>query len=163
MVGLSEKADAYPSQLSGGQKQRVAIARALANRPKVLLCDEATSALDPLTTKAILGLLKKINTDFGLTILLITHEMAVIREICTRVAVMDNHRIVEIRPGRGRHCRRQKRIGKDALRLRDGCGEPFSSRYRPGHHRPIEGLRLHRLCQRCRVLQARYLRGGAQI
>jgi D-methionine transport system ATP-binding protein len=98
LVGLSEKAAAYPSQLSGGQKQRVAIARALANRPKVLLCDEATSALDPLTTKAILGLLKKINTDFGLTILLITHELAIIREICTRVAVMDNNRIVETGP-----------------------------------------------------------------
>jgi D-methionine transport system ATP-binding protein len=98
LVGLSEKADAYPSQLSGGQKQRVAIARALANRPKVLLCDEATSALDPSTTKAILALLKRINEDFGLTILLITHEMAVIREICNHVAIMDNNRIVEAGP-----------------------------------------------------------------
>lgn len=98
LVGLSEKADAYPSQLSGGQKQRVAIARALANRPKVLLCDEATSALDPSTTKAILALLKRINKDFGLTILLITHEMAVIREICNRVAIMDDNRIVEVGP-----------------------------------------------------------------
>jgi D-methionine transport system ATP-binding protein len=98
LVGLSEKADAYPAQLSGGQKQRVAIARALANRPKVLLCDEATSALDPLTTKAILALLKSINRELGLTILLITHEMAVIREICNRVGVMDNSRIVETGP-----------------------------------------------------------------
>jgi D-methionine transport system ATP-binding protein len=95
LVGLSEKASVYPAQLSGGQKQRVAIARALANNPKVLLCDEATSALDPLTTKAILGLLKDINLNFGLTILLITHEMTVIREICNRVAVLDNNRIVE--------------------------------------------------------------------
>lgn len=98
LVGLSDKADAYPSQLSGGQKQRVAIARALANRPEVLLCDEATSALDPLTTKSILALLQDINRSFGLTIVLITHEMAVIREICHRVAVMDNHRIVETGP-----------------------------------------------------------------
>ena len=98
LVGLSDKADAYPSQLSGGQKQRVAIARALANRPEVLLCDEATSALDPLTTKSILELLRDINRSFGLTIVLITHEMAVIREICNRVAVMDNHRVVEAGP-----------------------------------------------------------------
>ena len=98
LVGLSDKADAYPSQLSGGQKQRVAIARALANRPQVLLCDEATSALDPLTTKSILGLLRDINRDFGLTIVLITHEMSVIREICHRVAVMDSNRIVETGP-----------------------------------------------------------------
>ncbi|MDD5167513.1 MAG: methionine ABC transporter ATP-binding protein [Syntrophales bacterium] len=95
LVGLSDKADAFPSQLSGGQKQRVAIARALANRPKVLLCDEATSALDPLTTKSILGLLRDINRNFGLTIVLITHEMSVIREICHRVAVIDSNRIVE--------------------------------------------------------------------
>ncbi|OPY68813.1 MAG: Methionine import ATP-binding protein MetN [Syntrophorhabdaceae bacterium PtaU1.Bin034] len=98
VVGLSEKADAYPAQLSGGQKQRVAIARALANRPKVLLCDEATSALDPLTTKSILGLLKDINQKFGLTIVLITHEMAVVREICNRVAVIDSNHIVETGP-----------------------------------------------------------------
>jgi D-methionine transport system ATP-binding protein len=95
VVGLSDKADTYPAQLSGGQKQRVAIARALANRPKVLLCDEATSALDPLTTKSILELLKDINRRFALTIVLITHEMAVIREICNRVAVIDSNHIVE--------------------------------------------------------------------
>jgi D-methionine transport system ATP-binding protein len=95
LVGLSDKVKAYPSQLSGGQKQRVAIARALANKPKVLLCDEATSALDPLTTKSILELLKEINRQLGLTIVLITHEMGVIREICDRVAVIDNNHIVE--------------------------------------------------------------------
>ncbi len=95
LVGLSDKAKAYPSQLSGGQKQRVAIARALATEPKVLLCDEATSALDPMTTRSILALLKDINQKLGLTIVIITHEMAVIREICTRVAVMENARLVE--------------------------------------------------------------------
>jgi len=95
LVGLADKAQAYPSQLSGGQKQRVAIARALATEPKVLLCDEATSALDPMTTRSILALLKDINRKLGLTIVIITHEMAVIREICTRVAVMENARLVE--------------------------------------------------------------------
>lgn len=98
LVGLSDKAKAYPAQLSGGQKQRVAIARALANNPKVLLCDEATSALDPLTTKSILALLKSINRKFGLTIVLITHEMAVIKEICDSVAVIDSNHIVEVGP-----------------------------------------------------------------
>ncbi len=98
LVGLSDKANAYPARLSGGQKQRVAIARALANHPKLLLCDEATSALDPLTTKSILDLLKDINKNFGLTIVLITHEMAVIRAICNHVAVMDNNHIVELGP-----------------------------------------------------------------
>lgn len=95
MVGLSDKRDVYPSQLSGGQKQRVGIARALANNPSVLLCDEATSALDPSTTKSILSLLKKINQELGLTIVLITHEMEVVKEICDRMAVMQDGRIVE--------------------------------------------------------------------
>ncbi len=88
-VGLGDKAQAYPSQLSGGQKQRVAIARVLANEPDILLCDEATSALDPETTKTILGLLKNIHDTMGITIVIITHEMSVIQEICTRVAVLD--------------------------------------------------------------------------
>ena len=95
LVGIGDKADAYPSQLSGGQKQRVAIARALANDPQVLLCDEATSALDPQTTKAILHLLKQLNETLGITIVLITHEMAVVKEICDRVAVMEYGRVVE--------------------------------------------------------------------
>ncbi|RID86118.1 methionine ABC transporter ATP-binding protein [Peribacillus asahii] len=95
MVGLSDKKDVYPAQLSGGQKQRVGIARALANNPTVLLCDEATSALDPTTTKAILQLLKKINKEFGITIVLITHEMEVVKELCHRVAVMQDGRIIE--------------------------------------------------------------------
>lgn len=94
-VGLSEKAHAYPAQLSGGQKQRVAIARVLANNPKILLCDEATSALDPQTTKSILKLLKEINQKYGITIVVITHEMAVIQEICSKVAVLDHGSLVE--------------------------------------------------------------------
>ena len=96
VVGLSDKAKAYPAQLSGGQQQRVAIARALATGPKVLLCDEATSALDPATTHSILGLLKQINKNLGLTIVVITHEMSVIEEICQSIAIIDNNRIVEI-------------------------------------------------------------------
>lgn len=95
LVGLSDKAASYPSQLSGGQKQRVAIARALANDPKVLLCDEATSALDPQTTHSILQLLKEVNSRLGLTIVVITHQMEVIKEICDRVAVMQAGRVVE--------------------------------------------------------------------
>jgi len=95
LVGLSGREKAYPSQLSGGQKQRVGIARALANNPKVLLCDEATSALDPETTNAILDLLVDINQKLGLTVILITHEMNVIRKICNRVAVMEKGKIVE--------------------------------------------------------------------
>ncbi len=96
LVGIEEKADVYPSQLSGGQKQRVAIARALANDPKVLLCDEATSALDPQTTMSILKLLKEVNQKLGITIVIITHEMTVIKEICQRVAVMEHGRVVEL-------------------------------------------------------------------
>ncbi|AMH14370.1 methionine ABC transporter ATP-binding protein [Citrobacter sp. FDAARGOS_156] len=95
LVGLSGRENAYPSQLSGGQKQRVGIARALANNPDVLLCDEATSALDPQTTDQILELLLDINRRFKLTIVLITHEMHVVRKICDRVAVMENGRVVE--------------------------------------------------------------------
>ncbi|MFJ7639347.1 methionine ABC transporter ATP-binding protein [Peribacillus sp. NPDC046944] len=95
LVGLEGREKAYPSQLSGGQKQRVGIARALANNPKVLLCDEATSALDPQTTDSILELLVDINQRLGLTIVLITHEMHVIRKICNRVAVMESGRVVE--------------------------------------------------------------------
>ena len=95
LVGLADRTEAYPSQLSGGQKQRVAIARALATRPKYLLCDEATSALDPTTTRAILELLHEINESLGVTIIVITHEMKVIDQICDRVAVIDHSRIAE--------------------------------------------------------------------
>ncbi len=95
IVDLSEKENAYPAQLSGGQKQRVAIARALATNPKILLCDEATSALDPTTTKSILALLKEINQKYGITIVIITHEMAVVQEIGTHVAIIDHGELAE--------------------------------------------------------------------
>ncbi|MDE6916495.1 MAG: ATP-binding cassette domain-containing protein [Lachnospiraceae bacterium] len=95
VVGLGDKAKSYPAQLSGGQKQRVAIARALANNPKILLCDEATSALDPTTTKSILKLLQQINREFGITIVIITHEMSVVQEICSHVAIIDNGVLAE--------------------------------------------------------------------
>jgi len=96
LVGIANKKDAYPSQLSGGQKQRVAIARALANDPEVLLCDEATSALDPKTTRSILKLLKQVNEQLNLTIVIITHEMEVIKEVCQRVAVMEKGEVIEV-------------------------------------------------------------------
>ncbi len=95
LVGLTEKKDAYPSMLSGGQKQRVGIARALASNPKILICDEATSALDPMTTASILALLKEINQKLEITILVITHEMSVIKEICSKVAILENGIIIE--------------------------------------------------------------------
>ena len=95
LVGLGDRGQAYPSQLSGGQKQRVAIARALANDPHVLLCDEATSALDPKTTGQILELLKRVNKEMGITIVIITHEMSVIKQICDRVAVMQSGKVIE--------------------------------------------------------------------
>lgn len=95
IVGLEEKALSYPSQLSGGQKQRVAIARVLASDPQILLCDEATSALDPQTTKAILELIKEINKDYGITVVVITHEMSVVQEICDKVAVLERGSLVE--------------------------------------------------------------------
>ncbi|MDD2954936.1 MAG: ATP-binding cassette domain-containing protein [Oscillospiraceae bacterium] len=98
MVGLSDKTGAYPAQLSGGQKQRVAIARALANSPKILLCDEPTSALDSLTTKSILDLLQNINRQLGVTIIIITHEIGVVKAICHKVGVIDSSAMVEQGP-----------------------------------------------------------------
>ncbi len=95
VVGLEDKERAYPSQLSGGQKQRVAIARSLATNPQILLCDEATSALDPQTTSSILELLRQINRDYGITIVIITHQMSVVTDVCTKVAIIDNGRLVE--------------------------------------------------------------------
>ena len=95
IVGLPDKANAYPAQLSGGQKQRIAIARALASNPKVLLCDEATSALDPTTTRSILRLIQDINRRMGITAVIITHEMAVVEEICSHVAILERGRMVE--------------------------------------------------------------------
>ena len=95
LVNLSDRAQSYPSQLSGGQKQRVAIARALATNPKILLCDEATSALDPATTESILSLIKDINRRLGITAIIITHQMSVIEEICSHVAILDRGAVVE--------------------------------------------------------------------
>jgi D-methionine transport system ATP-binding protein len=115
LVGLVEKADVYPSQLSGGQKQRVGIARALATNPKVLLCDEATSALDPQTTVSILNLLRDINQHFGLTIIMITHEMKVVKEICTDVAVIHESKIVEHGPVESVFIQPQSPIAKEFI------------------------------------------------
>ncbi|MGN0164779.1 MAG: methionine ABC transporter ATP-binding protein [Lachnospiraceae bacterium] len=98
LVGLENKLKSYPAQLSGGQQQRVAIARALATHPKILLCDEATSALDPQTTHSILSLIRDIHDKLGLTVIVITHQMSVIEEICTRVAILDNGRVAEEGP-----------------------------------------------------------------
>ncbi|MBE6658338.1 MAG: methionine ABC transporter ATP-binding protein [Ruminococcaceae bacterium] len=95
-VGLPDKANAYPAQLSGGQQQRIAIARALATNPRVLLCDEATSALDPNTTHAILELIRKINRELGITVIIITHQMSVVEEVCSHVAILDEGRVVEM-------------------------------------------------------------------
>lgn len=111
-VGMADKAEVYPSQISGGQKQRVAIARALATNPKVLLCDEATSALDPASTRSILALLKDINAKLGITIVIITHEMSVIEEICQRVAIIDKSRIAECGNVREIFARPQSNIAK---------------------------------------------------
>jgi len=94
-VGLADKADSYPNELSGGQKQRIGIARALASNPSILLCDEATSALDPQTTDSILKLLQKVNQEYNITIVIITHEMSIIQKVCNRVAVMENGEIIE--------------------------------------------------------------------
>lgn len=115
LVGLTDKKKAYPSQLSGGQKQRVAIARALANDPKVLLCDEATSALDPQTTQSILKLLKKVNEEMGITIILITHEMAVVKDICDRVAIMEEGFLVESGDTVDVFCHPRQAITKDFI------------------------------------------------
>ncbi|HUH77104.1 MAG TPA: methionine ABC transporter ATP-binding protein, partial [Devosia sp.] len=116
LVGLEGREDAYPAQLSGGQKQRVGIARALANHPDVLLCDEATSALDPETTDSILDLLSDINRRLGLTIVLITHEMHVVRRICDEVAVMEAGKVVETGPARAVFAQPQAEVTKRFVR-----------------------------------------------
>ena len=119
LVGLEEKAESYPSQLSGGQKQRVAIARALATKPKYLLCDEATSALDPNTTRSILELLREINKNLGVTIVVITHEMKVIDQICDRVAVIDHSQVAEEGKVSQVFTDPQSQIAKDLIIPRD--------------------------------------------
>lgn len=133
LVGLTAKADSYPSQLSGGQKQRVAIARALATNPRILLCDEATSALDPRTTRSILSLLKDLNRQLGVTVVVITHEMKVVEQICDRVAVMDAGSIVEVGPVHEVFLRPQS---ETARRLIEPSERPFT----PEH--PERVLRL---------------------
>ena len=120
IVGLKDRAKAYPSQLSGGQKQRVAIARALASDPQILLCDEATSALDPQTTSSILALLKDINKRFGITIVVITHQMAVVREICNRVAIMKDGQVVENGSTVEIFNHPKSEVARDLLRMDDG-------------------------------------------
>ena len=130
IVGLSDKANAYPSQLSGGQKQRIAIARALATNPKVLLCDEATSALDPTTTRSILDLLKEINQKLGITVIVITHEMSVIEEICNRVAIIDKSHIAEIGNVEDVFVRPQSKIAKQLVFSSDTHVNTFEGEYR---------------------------------
>ena len=119
LVELPDKANAYPVQLSGGQKQRVAIARALASDPKVLLCDEATSALDPKTTRSILALLKKLNRELGVTVVVITHEMRVVEQICSRVAILDNGEIQETGPVAEVFSNPRSEAGRALLYLRE--------------------------------------------
>lgn len=119
VVNLSERAGHYPAQLSGGQKQRVGIARALAPNPKVILADEPTSALDPITTRSILGCLKDINTRFNVTIVLVTHEMNVIRRLCRRTALLHNGRLLEVADVRKGIIFAESEIGKELLREDD--------------------------------------------
>ncbi|WP_397450496.1 methionine ABC transporter ATP-binding protein [Pseudomonas sp. NA-150] len=143
LVGLQDKHKAYPAQLSGGQKQRVGIARALVHEPAILLCDEATSALDPETTQSILGLLREINQRLGLTIILITHEMAVIRDICDRVVVLEQGEVVEHGPvwqvfGNPRH-----EVSKTLLApLQHGLPEDLQARLQPQPQQPGAALVL---------------------
>lgn len=129
IVGLPDKANAYPAQLSGGQQQRIAIARALATQPKVLLCDEATSALDPTTTSSILNLLKEINKNMGVTIIVITHEMRVIEQICNKVAVIDKSHIVEEGPVREVFTAPKSQIAKQLI-LPKNQGVPAAEGFR---------------------------------
>ena len=145
MVGLPDKANAYPAQLSGGQKQRIAIARALATNPKVLLCDEATSALDPNTTHAILTLIKDINKKLGITVVVITHQMSVVEEICDSVAILDGG-VVELCARRSRGpCYVQWFVRRKAAGGEPCCGEGHprvcAQRRHPRSERPV--LRLH--------------------
>ena len=130
IVGLADKAKAYPAQLSGGQKQRVAIARALATNPKVLLCDEATSALDPTTTRSILNLLQEINQNLGITVIVITHEMTVIEEICNRVAIIDQSHIAEIGDVEDIFVRPQSKIAKQLVFSGETHIESFEGEYK---------------------------------
>ena len=142
LVSLSDKAQQYPSQLSGGQKQRVGIARALAAGPKVLLCDEATSALDPQTTKAILALIKDINQKLGLTVVIITHEMQVIKDICDKVAVIENGVITESGRVIDVFTEPQRNVTKEFISVLMGSGLPPDLQGAPISAAPIPGGRL---------------------
>ncbi|HOB23220.1 MAG TPA: ATP-binding cassette domain-containing protein, partial [Bacillota bacterium] len=143
LVGLEDKANAYPAQLSGGQKQRVGIARALANEPRVLLCDEATSALDPETTKSVLQLLKSINQQLNLTIVVVTHEMSVIQEICDLVAVLDEGTVQECGPVVDVFTRPQAEATKRMLRGTFAANIPPELLSRtPNGHAPRRLLKL---------------------
>ena len=130
LVGLTDKVNAYPAQLSGGQKQRVAIARALATNPKVILCDEATSALDPTTTRSILNLLKEINQKLGITVIIITHEMKVIEEVCNRVAIIDQSHIAEVGDMEEVFVRPKSKIAKQLIFTHDTHIESFMGEYK---------------------------------
>lgn len=138
LVGLSDKRDSYPSELSGGQKQRVAIARALATDPRVLLCDEATSALDPNTTAQILDLLQEINRSLNVTVIIVTHEMAVVEKICNKVAVMENGQIAEQGPVESVFLSPRSKIGRELI-LPKTSGADLSL---PGHPRGGACIRL---------------------
>ncbi len=142
LVGLDDKAQQYPSQLSGGQKQRVGIARALASEPKVLLCDEATSALDPQTTKAILELIRDINKKLGLTVVIITHEMQVIKDICDKVAVIEDGVITESGRVIDVFTDPQRAMTKEFISVLMGSGMPPDLQNAPISAEPIEGGRL---------------------
>lgn len=142
LVSLDDKAQQYPSQLSGGQKQRVGIARALASEPKVLLCDEATSALDPQTTKAILELIRDINQKLGLTVVIITHEMQVIKDICDKVAVIEDGVIAEQGPVAEVFLNPRQKITKDFIGVLMGNDLPAELRGVPISEAPIEGGKL---------------------
>ncbi|MDF2096209.1 methionine ABC transporter ATP-binding protein [Fodinicurvata sp. CAU 1616] len=144
LVGLADKSGRYPAELSGGQKQRVGIARALATEPKVLLCDEATSALDPETTRSILALLGDINEKLGITIVLITHEMQVIKQICHRVAVLDAGAVVELASVESVFTRPRAPITRSLLSAATGDDVPPHLRARLSQH-PIGGDTLLRL------------------
>ena len=135
IVGLGDRQNAYPAQLSGGQKQRVAIARALASDPKILLCDEATSALDPQTTSSILELLKKINKQFGITIVIITHQMSVVREICTHVAIMYEGEVVEKGLVADIFANPQSEVAKELIRKDTGSDIDVDSRLDAGREK----------------------------
>ncbi|MFV0466413.1 MAG: methionine ABC transporter ATP-binding protein [Lachnospiraceae bacterium] len=138
LVGLSDKKNAFPAQLSGGQKQRVAIARALATNPDVLLCDEATSALDPTTTRSILGLIKEINQKLGITVIIITHEMGVIEEICHKVAIIDQSKIAECGEVRDIFSRPKSAIARKLV-LSEGYGQSVEFEARHAYRITFDG------------------------